>query len=78
MAARPDVVAVDLAGECQLYDAPTANSCRSDEHTQIVDAIARRDRAKAEKLMIDHLDHIEHSLKLDSSTGEADLEAIFS
>ena len=61
-----------------LYDAPTANSCRSDEHTQIVDAIARRDRAKAEKLMIAHLDHIEHSLKLDSTTGDADLEAIFS
>ncbi len=61
-----------------LYDAPTSNSCRADEHTQIVDAIAKRDRAKAERLMSDHLDHIEHSLKLDSSSGEADLEEIFS
>ena len=60
-----------------LYDAPTSNSCRSDEHTRIVDAIAKRDRAKAEKLMIDHLDHIESSLKLDATSGEADLEAIF-
>ena len=60
-----------------LYDAPTSNSCRADEHTQIVDAIAKRDRAKAEKLMSNHLDHIEQSLKLDSSSTEADLEAIF-
>lgn len=60
-----------------LYDAPTANSCRPDEHTKIVEAIGKRDRARAEKLMMDHLDHIEHSLKLDPSNAEADLEAIF-
>jgi DNA-binding GntR family transcriptional regulator len=60
-----------------LYDAPTANSCRSDEHTMIVEAIAKRDRVRAEKLMLDHLGHIESSLNLDSSSVEADLEAIF-
>lgn len=60
-----------------LYDAPTASSCRADEHTVIVDAIAKRDRIRAEKLMLDHLHHIEHSLKLDSTSEEADLEAIF-
>jgi DNA-binding GntR family transcriptional regulator len=60
-----------------LYDAPTATSCRPDEHTKIVEAIGKRDRARAEKLMMDHLDHIEHSLKLDPSNAEADLEAIF-
>jgi DNA-binding GntR family transcriptional regulator len=60
-----------------LYDAPTASSCRADEHTVIVDAIAKRDRVRAEKLMLDHLHHIEHSLKLDNTAGEADLEAIF-
>jgi hypothetical protein len=27
-----------------LYDAPTAHSCREDEHQAIVDAVARRDR----------------------------------
>jgi DNA-binding GntR family transcriptional regulator len=60
-----------------LYDAPTAQSCRNDEHERIVDAVAKRDRSRAEKLMLDHLDHIEGSLQLDNSTGEADLEAIF-
>jgi len=60
-----------------LYDAPTAQSCRHDEHELIIDAVAKRDRARAEKLMLDHLDHIEGSLKLDGGPHEADLEAIF-
>ncbi|HUG22702.1 GntR family transcriptional regulator [Piscinibacter sp.] len=60
-----------------LYDAPTATSCRADEHSQIIDAIAKRDAPRAEKLMLEHLDHIESSLRLDSTTEEADLEAIF-
>jgi DNA-binding GntR family transcriptional regulator len=60
-----------------LYDAPTAQSCRDDEHQLIIEAVARRDRARAEKIMMDHLDHIEGSLQLDNANGEADLEAIF-
>ena len=60
-----------------LYDAPTATSCRADEHSQIIEAIAKRDVARAEKLMLEHLDHIEGSLKLDNATEEVDLEAIF-
>jgi DNA-binding GntR family transcriptional regulator len=60
-----------------LYDAPTATSCRADEHSQIIDAIAKRDAQRAEKLMLEHLDHIESSLRLDSTTEEVDLEAIF-
>ena len=60
-----------------LYDAPTAQSCRDDEHQMIVDAVAKKDRARAEKIMLEHLDHIEGSLKLDQGDGEADLDAIF-
>jgi len=60
-----------------LYDAPTATSCRHDEHGHIIDAVAKRDRVRAEKLMLSHLDHIESSLKLDNQSGDADLEAIF-
>ena len=60
-----------------LYDAPTATSCRDDEHEQIVEAIAHRDVAKAQALMLEHLEHIEGSLKLEPGTGEVDLEAIF-
>jgi DNA-binding GntR family transcriptional regulator len=60
-----------------LYDAPTATSCRADEHSLILDAIAKRDIARAEKLMVEHLDHIEGSLKLDPTSDEVDLEEIF-
>jgi DNA-binding GntR family transcriptional regulator len=60
-----------------LYDAPTASSCRADEHSEIIDAVTKRDAPRAERLMLEHLDHIESSLKLDSSTEAVDLEALF-
>ena len=60
-----------------LYDAPTATSCRADEHSQIIDAIAKRDAARAERLMLEHLDHIESSMKLETSDEQVDLEEIF-
>jgi DNA-binding GntR family transcriptional regulator len=60
-----------------LYDAPTTTSCRADEHSQIIDAIAKRDTARAEKLMLEHLEHIESSMKLVGDTEEVDLAAIF-
>jgi DNA-binding GntR family transcriptional regulator len=60
-----------------LYDAPTATSCRADEHSQIIEAIGKRDTARAERLMLQHLDHIESSMKLDISTEAVDLEAVF-
>jgi DNA-binding GntR family transcriptional regulator len=60
-----------------LYDAPTATSCRADEHSDIIDAIAKRDAPRAERLMLEHLDHIEGSMKLESGDEQVDLEAIF-
>ena len=60
-----------------LYDAPTSTTCLADEHSEIIDAIAHRDVARAEALMLKHLDHIERSLKLEPSNAEVDLEAIF-
>jgi DNA-binding GntR family transcriptional regulator len=60
-----------------LYDAPTSTSCRADEHSQIIDAIARRDGSRAERLMLEHLEHIESGMKLEAATEEVDLEAIF-
>jgi DNA-binding GntR family transcriptional regulator len=60
-----------------LYDAPTSTSCRPDEHSRIIDAVARRDIAGAERLMLEHLDHIENGMKLEAATEEVDLEAIF-
>ena len=61
-----------------LYAATTATSCLADEHTKIIDGVARRDAPRAEKLMLDHLKHIEGSLELDASSEDVDLESIFS
>jgi DNA-binding GntR family transcriptional regulator len=60
-----------------LYDAPTAQTCRNDEHEMIIEAVAKRDRARAEKLILEHLEHIESSLQLDAGAAEADLAEIF-
>jgi DNA-binding GntR family transcriptional regulator len=60
-----------------LYDAPTSDTCREDEHQEIIDAIGKRDAAKAEKAMLKHLDHIEASLNLEPDAAEVDLEAVF-
>ena len=60
-----------------LYDAPTSTSCRADEHSQIIEAIAKRDPARAEKLMLEHLEHIESSMKLVNANEEVDLDAVF-
>ena len=60
-----------------LYDAPTATSCRADEHQRIVDAVKRGDGKRAEALMLQHLDHVAQSLELDIELEEADLESIF-
>ncbi len=60
-----------------LYDAPTAQSCRHDEHSLIIDALAKKDGARAEKLMIEHLNHIESSLQLEAQDGEVELATIF-
>jgi DNA-binding GntR family transcriptional regulator len=59
-----------------LYDAPSMPHCRSDEHEEIVDAIAAGDRAKATRLMIEHLEHVEEGLDLNvEQPGPVDLEA---
>lgn len=60
-----------------LYDAPTASSCRADEHAQIVDAIENRDIDGAQRLMMEHLAHIESSLNLEPEGDDVDLAAIF-
>lgn len=59
-----------------LYDAPAVPHCRSDEHGEIVDAIAAGDHARAVRLMVEHLDHVEDGLNLDAEQPvELDLEA---
>jgi DNA-binding GntR family transcriptional regulator len=48
-----------------LYDAPGERSCPYDDHPLLVDAIEARDAERAVKLMLRHLEHVEHSLELE-------------
>lgn len=47
-----------------LYDTHGAQGCSYDDHQFLVDAIESRDPERAARLMLEHLDHIEHSLNL--------------
>jgi DNA-binding GntR family transcriptional regulator len=59
-----------------LYDKPTVPSCLGEEHGQIVDALAASDGERAARLMVDHLNHVEHNLDLTiPEEGPVDLAA---
>jgi DNA-binding GntR family transcriptional regulator len=60
-----------------LYNVPTATSCRHDEHSRIIDAIAARNTKLAEELILLHLEHIEQSLQLEPDDEDVDLEDVF-
>ena len=49
-----------------LYDAPHATACREDEHELLLTAINRRRTDRAAELMLEHLNHIEASLDLET------------
>jgi DNA-binding GntR family transcriptional regulator len=59
------------------FEAPTAIACPNDEHALLIDAIEAGDVAEASRLMVEHLDHIEHSLRLnEQETQEIDLAEV--
>lgn len=60
-----------------LYDAPTTEACREDEHRLIVEAVAARDAATAKRIILAHLDEIERKIDLSGQRGKPDLEDIF-
>ncbi|MEC5399717.1 GntR family transcriptional regulator [Uliginosibacterium sp. H1] len=47
-----------------LFSAPYSDACPDDDHAQLVDAIAAHDEERAVRLMLHHLEHIEHSVRL--------------
>lgn len=59
-----------------LYDAPTSDACRADEHALLIEAIENGDSPRAEKLMLAHLAHIESSLRFSPLGEDVDLEAV--
>lgn len=60
-----------------LYNAPTSQACPHDEHARLIDAIEAGNVKLAQKLMVEHLTHIEATLQLHRTEDEQDdLEAI--
>ncbi|MBR9883147.1 MAG: GntR family transcriptional regulator, partial [Oceanospirillales bacterium] len=62
----------------QFEKGETKSHCSYDEHFELIDALAQRDKEKSVSLMMHHLDHIEDKLNLGDQTEENDLKAIFS
>ena len=61
-----------------LYDAPGTPACPHHEHNAIVDALEARDADTACALMVEHLTHVENTLRLEMpADAEIDLQALF-
>lgn len=61
-----------------LYDSPAASACKDDEHNAIVEAIEKGDASVASELMLEHLEHVEKSLKIDDDElDDFDIESVF-
>ena len=61
-----------------LYDAPGTPACPHHEHAAIVDALEAREADRACALMVEHLDHVENTLRLEMPTDtQVDFEALF-
>ncbi|HEX3638239.1 MAG TPA: GntR family transcriptional regulator [Paraburkholderia sp.] len=60
-----------------LYNTPTAQACLHDEHARLIDAVEAGNVKLAQKIMDEHLEHIEATLRLQGPEEESDdLEAI--
>jgi DNA-binding GntR family transcriptional regulator len=60
------------------YEKPGKPSCSNHEHQMILDALVKRDAAKAAKLMVQHLENVEARLDLDRDTRPpVDLKQLF-
>ena len=60
------------------YEKPGQPSCSNHEHQLILDALGKRDAAKAAKLMLQHLKNVEARLDLDRDVRPAvDLKQLF-
>lgn len=61
-----------------LYDSPSASACKDNEHNNIVEAISAGDAITARSLMLEHLEHVEKSLKIDDEEqDDFDIESVF-
>lgn len=71
-----------LVSQCSLiiaqFESGAKSHCSYDEHFELIESIKNRDKSKAVRLMMHHLDHIEKKLSLDDDNASDDLKAVFS
>lgn len=61
-----------------LYGISTEQTCRADEHRELLTALRTRDRARARELMQEHLRHIERDIDISrTQAAEPDLVQLF-
>ncbi len=60
------------------YQGGGKSHCSYDEHFALIDALEARDKAKAVRLMLHHLNHIEAALNLNEQGASDDLRSVFS
>ncbi len=60
------------------YDSLATSACPPHEHTQLVEAIESGDARRAERLMLEHLDHVERGIQQPAADAvELDFDEIF-
>src|SRR6202051_353565 len=55
-----------------LYNAPTAQACPHADHARLIDALEAGNTKLAQKLMVEHLGHMEATLRLHGPEEQAD------
>jgi DNA-binding GntR family transcriptional regulator len=60
-----------------LYESPGAVPCSHTEHSEIADALKRRDARKAVQYMDHHLQHIEAQIELTDTPAQVDFKSLF-
>jgi len=60
-----------------LYESSRGSNCAIDEHSHLVDALERQDKAEALALMTEHLNHIEARLDLAVASKRVNLKKVF-
>lgn len=72
----------ELISRCALitlmYQSNTAAEHSSEEHTQIIQAMAAKDEARAVQLMTEHLQHVEQGLQFDRKLPSNDISMALS
>jgi DNA-binding GntR family transcriptional regulator len=61
-----------------MYQSTSAAEHSSEEHADIIQALANKDEARAVQLMVEHLEHVEQGLQFDRKLPTNDISMALS